>query len=217
MPASTFARTPTAAPSVDPKPEMPRPHANAATAPRLLRAATATSTAHATMSNSVLPVDSSSTVAMLERGKSMVMAKKPATMNSTDTCTSRSAGKRFSDSSAQTATTATGRIAKNEDRGTPPTSPKRSEQPNATRNRNRHTNSWLASGRNDEGRVTEKSCGASPACVCSSTGRASRHDKAHAAKGAARKNTVPAHTGKSHANADAAACATNASGFSTLA
>ena len=36
----------------------------------------------------------------------------------------------------------------------PTTSPKRSEQPNATRNRNRHTNSWLASGKNDERRRT---------------------------------------------------------------
>ena len=215
MPASTFARTPTAAPSVDPRPETPRPHANAATAPRLLRAATAMSTAHATMSNSVLPVDSSSTVAVLERGRSMVMAKKPATINSTDTCTSKSAGKRFSDSNAQTATIATGRITKNEDSGTPPTSPKRNEQPNATRNRNRHTNSWLASGKNDDGRVTEKSCGASPACVCSSTGRASRHDRAHAAKGAAKKNAIPAHTGSSQANADVAPCTTNASGTST--
>ena len=147
----------------------------------------------------------------------MVMAKKPATMSSTDTCTSKSAGKRFSDSNAQTATIATGRITKNDDNGTPSTSPKRSEQPNATRNRNRHTNNWLASGKNDDGRVTEKSCGASPACVCSSTGRASRHDRAHAAKGVARKNTMPTHTGKSHANADATACATNASGISTLA
>ena len=44
-----------------------------------------------------------------------------------------------------------------------------------------------------------------------------RTGKKAPAKGAARKNTVPAHTGKSHANADAAACATNASGISTLA
>ena len=83
------------------------------------------------------------------------MAKKPATMSSTDTCTSKSAGKRLSDSSAQTATIATGKITKNEDNDAPPTSPKRNEQPNATRNRNRHTNSWLASGKNDDGRVTD--------------------------------------------------------------
>ena len=106
---------------------------------------------------------------------------------------------------------ATGRITKNDDSGAPATSPKRSEQPNATRNRNRHTNSWLASGKNDDGRVTEKSCGASPCCVSSRIGRASFHVKAQAIKGATRKNTTPNHTGSNHANADATLCATKAS------
>ena len=141
IPANVLACTPTAAPSVVPRLDTPRPQANAATAPRLLRDATAISTSHATMSNSVLPVLSNSTVAVFDPSICMVMARNPATMNSTDTCTSRSVGNRLLDSSTQMATTATGRITKNDDSGAPSTSPKRSEQPNATRNRNRHTNS----------------------------------------------------------------------------
>ena len=49
-----------------------------------MRDATAISTSHATISNSVLPDDSSITVAVREPAKSIVMAKKPATISSTE-------------------------------------------------------------------------------------------------------------------------------------
>ena len=59
------------------------------------------------------------------------------------------------------ANTPTGTIEKKPPKGAPFTSPKRSENPNATRKKNKQTNSWEPSAKNDEGCVMAISAGES--------------------------------------------------------
>lgn len=145
----------------------------------------------------------------------MVMAKKPATMSSTDTCTSKSAGKRLSDSSAQTATIATGRITKNEDNGTPSTSPKRSE-PAERHAEQEQAHEQLACQRQERRRARNGEIVRSLAGL-----RLFEHRTRIAPRqgpcgeGSRQENRHTHPHGRSQANADVAPCTTNASGTST--
>ena len=138
---AAFAHTPIAAPAMLPSADTPRPHAMVATDARVLRAPTAASTTQPTTSNSALPHERSDALAAYAHGAEIVVVKKPASTKSTDTCASRSPFTNLPDeATVYKAKKPIGTIEKKSAKGAPSTSPKRSEKPNATRKRNRHTN-----------------------------------------------------------------------------
>ena len=159
---AALAHTPIAAPTILPRADTPRPHAMVATDARTLRVPTAASTTQPTTSNSALPHERSDALAAYAHGAEIVAAKNPASTKSTETCASRSLFMSLPDEAmVAIVNTPTGTIEKKSPKGAPFTSPKRSENPNATRKKNKQTNSWEPSAKNDEGCVMAISAGES--------------------------------------------------------